>query len=252
MPAPGANPGVPPPIRSGVLSSNDAFNFAPSTQVFLTPSGTVLNLTGTSAQIWWETSVAATSAVEWGVGTAGNVATADYPRCDPDFGSPCRSVYHRVTLAGLTPGATYVYRVRSSDDYRNLAEAPLGSFTTVAPAAPAPPTLVTSLDLWGSMYDPASLSTTLSWSAVVAPNGHVAQYALQLATDPGFAAGILYDTGWIATTSTAVEVTARLPSGPIAAAYFWRVKVRDPVEKIESPWSGMDGFAAWLCGPYAY
>jgi predicted CxxxxCH...CXXCH cytochrome family protein len=102
--------------------------FRPPTE-YVPPSLTqpaVTALTASTATIQWSTNELATSYVEYGIGaprqSAGNFDIV---------------LEHVVTLTGLTPATEYVWRVRTTDQFRNVAWSALRSFTT--PAAAPPP-----------------------------------------------------------------------------------------------------------------
>jgi hypothetical protein len=187
---------------------------------------TVAALSPTSATITWTTNEDATSYVEYGVTTATGVAGG---------AAPVKA--HTVTLAGLTPVTTYVYRVRSSDAYRNVMLSPLRTFTTPDANAPPAPTLVRTP---GQSASEDALTFTMRWNTVSAPDGHPVEYRMVLAEDPGFAA-VIIDTGWTTATSRTATLSTHSPNG----AYWWRVMARDAVHGTPSPWSAVETFYAW-------
>ena len=83
-----------------------------------------------SATVTWTTNEAADSQVDYGTSpTALNQSASD----------PLAATAHSVRLTGLTPGATYHYRVRSADGSDNAATAPAGAPATfVVPATKFP------------------------------------------------------------------------------------------------------------------
>ncbi len=71
-----------------------------------------------SATVTWTTDEAADSRVDYGTSPAAlNQSVSD----------PLTTTAHSVRLTGLTPGATYHYRVRSADGSTNAATAPAGA-----------------------------------------------------------------------------------------------------------------------------
>jgi Doubled CXXCH motif (Paired_CXXCH_1) len=239
--APGANPGIPPALKGTGSSIVYPFYGTPDPPVPLSSAGTAFDISQTSASIYWETAAPATSLVEYGVGTAGLVASSVDKQCTPALGLPCRVTFHRVTLSGLSPSTTYVFRIRSADDFRNQLEAPLSSFTTLDPQQPPAPRILLVPDV--SKAAPASAATvTLAWNQISNPSGNPVSYRAQLAADPAFGS-LLLDSGWLDATSTPASVA--LPPWPQAAAYSWRVMARDAVTLQASPWSLTDSFSAW-------
>jgi hypothetical protein len=81
----------------------------------------------TTATITWDTNEPATTWVDWG-------DTASYGSTDGSA-TPLVVTGHSVTLTGLTPGATYHFRVRSGDDDGNEAFTLDDTFTLTRPCA---------------------------------------------------------------------------------------------------------------------
>jgi hypothetical protein len=186
---------------------------------------TLSGLGSTTATITWRTDEKATSQVEYGIATANRVASG-----------PTSSV-HSVTLTGLTPGTAYVYRVRSSDQYRNVMLSTLRSFTTpLANAPPAPAVFHT----YGQMAPEDWLTFTMSWGSVTAPDGDPVQYRMVLSEWPDFRT-LVIDTGW----TTATSHTEDLSTHSALGNYYWRVMARDSVHLVQSAWSSVDEFYAW-------
>src|SRR5206468_2890967 len=80
------------------------------------------NVTSSSATITWTTNEPADSQVVYGT-TPGS-----YPNASPVNGALATG--HSVGLSGLSPGTTYVYRVKSKDAAGNLATSAEFSFVT--------------------------------------------------------------------------------------------------------------------------
>lgn len=208
-------------------------------------------VTATSAVVRWSTSEPATSWVEWGVGTAGRVA-----------GDRAFAWQHEVTLAGLQPGTTYVWRIRTVDPFRNPTRTALQSFTTRGLDEVPPPDVVNVLA--GARVPQTTVVATLPWYPVTAPSGTPVEYEVQLASDPGFTTlvnAILAradetlatgNSGWIAGAPTTdhsqpprpalgFDVTlTNLPQDDctelVPNRYWFRVRARDALGNV-SEWS---------------
>jgi glucose/arabinose dehydrogenase len=90
-------------------SASSIFRLTPSTtDPFQLTNVTATGITETAATISWSTSVPADTQVEYGL-------AADYGMASPL--APALVSQHTVTLAGLTPGETYHYRVASRDQF---------------------------------------------------------------------------------------------------------------------------------------
>jgi predicted CXXCH cytochrome family protein len=222
----------------------------------------VSGVTATSATVTWTTDEPATTYVEYGVGTAGYVV-----------GGNALVTQHAVTLTGLTSATTYVWRVRSSDQFRNVTETALEAFTT--PAAQAVPKPDLAPVFVGVRVGTYTTDVQLPWYPVTAPSGTAVQYEVQLASDPGFtylANGVLPgpgipgisigDSGWATGTVTtvggrpALEYPATLTNIPqdtcsdiVPNVYYWRVRARDQVGNV-SDWSATGTFGAFAGDPW--
>jgi hypothetical protein len=212
-------------------------------------------VSATGATITWQTDEPASSWVEYGVGQPGWVA-----------GSAAEVQSHAVTLAGLTPATTYVWRVRSVDAFRNVLRTSIASFTTTAPGIPPYPDVV-AVGWTGVPAPQTTMTLPLRWYAVAAPTGNRVEYRVQLASDPAFATlvdGSPPDSGWIPGTvetyggRDARSFTVTLTGLPVDQCageapfnqYYWRVKARDAVTGAESDWSAVDAFQATSYDPY--
>jgi predicted CXXCH cytochrome family protein len=232
---------------------------APGFQPGASPA--VSGITATSAIVRWTTTEPATTWVEYGIGDAGFVVGGDaFVR------------EHAVTLTGLAPGATYVWRVRTSDAFRNVTRTALASFTTPdASAVPAPDLAAVSV---GATVGTHSATVALVWYPVTAPSGTAVEYEVQLASDPAFAQlvngyipggvqGIPYgDSGWIDGTPTvrdgrpALSHPATVTNIPqddcneiVPNVYYWRVRARDEAGHV-SEWSPAGTFGAFAGDPW--
>jgi hypothetical protein len=231
--------------------------------LFTQPPATA-SISATTATITWQSNERSTSYVEYGVGTAGYVA-----------GDNVLTTQHSVTLSNLAPGTRYVWRVRSSDAFRNVAHTELFSFaTTSADAVTAPILIPASAEVERGTY---TTTVPLSWYQVVAPSGSAVQYEVQLASDPAFSylvnasmAGpgvpglTIGDSGWISGAPTsyggrpAVTYPATVTNIPqddcfevVAADYYWRVRARDQNAHV-SDWSDTGYFGAIAVAPWCY
>lgn len=228
----------------------------------ISPAPVVSGVTGTTATVSWGTSERATSYVEYGPGTPGWVA-----------GDAALVTQHSVTLTGLAPSTTYVWRVRSSDSFRNATVTALQTFTTTsANALPRPDLIPVGLYL----EVPTSTTTVaLSWYGVTAPSGTAVEYEVQLASDAGFThlvngsmAGpgvpgmTIGDSGWVSGTPTssggkpAWSYPATLTNIPqdwctvvVPNTYYWRVRARDQQGNV-SDWSAAGVIQAFAWDPW--
>jgi len=225
---------------------------------------TASSITATTATVRWTTNERATSYVEYGVGTAGYVA-----------GDAAMAWQHAVTVTGLQPGTSYVWRVRSSDPLRNVAESALQTFTTYAADAVPAPDVAT---IWAGTEVPNTTAVaTLLWYPVTAPSGTAVQYEVQLAGDPGFtvrsdstlgladASLATESSGWISGTPTldfsyprrpAVGFDVTLTNLPLdycmslePNVYYFRVRARDALGNV-SGWSATSVFTAISSDPW--
>ncbi len=233
-----------------------AVNYAPP--AFTTYNGgapTVARITGSSANVSWGTDEASSSWVEYGVGLPGWVA-----------GSAAEVYAHTVTLTGLSPGTTYVWRVRSVDAYRNAVRTDISTFTTTPPGVPPYPDIV-PVGWTGVPAPQTTMQLPLRWYPVSAPTGNAVEYRVQLASDTTFTT-LLYgsppDSGWIPGTpgvlngQAILSFTVTLTDLPIdqcgdvvpSNEYSWRVKARDAVTGAESDWSAVDPFQATSYDPW--
>jgi hypothetical protein len=223
---------------------------------------TITGVTATGATVSWRTWEQATTYVEHGVGTAGHVAGNDAFVTD-----------HAVALTGLTPGTTYVWRIRSSDRFRNVTRTELGTFTTTPEGGvPYPDLAPVSSGVGAGTY---TLAVTLPWYPVTAPSGTALEYEVQLASDPGFThlenalmpgpglpGSTVGDSGWIPGSPTtvggrpALGYPATLTNIPqdycgdiVPNVYHWRVRARDQQGNV-SEWSPTGTFGVFAGDPW--
>jgi hypothetical protein len=255
-----------PVIQQGRLSGSYGVSspaaWFPNPPIWLVANGNVLNLTGTSATIYWETDVSATSFVEYGVSTPGYVAgyqtmpvltTSPYPYTVYSANPWQPTFFHRVDLTGLTTGTTYQWRIRTVDAYRNVTETPVSTFTTLAPGVPPAPVLQHEANQdnpnpSGQSQLTFAASPALTWNAVSLPTGP-AQYRVNFSTDPTFVQGVT-DSGWISATTFAVNVTGYMDQAP--TTYYWRVMTMDMSNNLQSSWSSADSFTVTVEDPWTW
>src|SRR5207237_361800 len=106
---------------------------------------------GTTARVSWTTSEPADAQVEYGTSAAyGSSSTLD----------PALALSHAVGLAGLAPGTTYHYRVRSRDAAGNLAVS--GDFTFTTPIPDTTPPIISAVAAPASGV--TALSAMVTWT----------------------------------------------------------------------------------------
>jgi hypothetical protein len=140
------------------------------------------------------------------------------------------------------------------DQFRNVNETALSSFTTTVANAPPAPTLVQEPLQYNANPNAIPVMTfpispPLTWNAVTY-QGHAMQYRVVVATDTAFTNNVT-DSGWITGTSFAnVNVTGTMDAG--YATYYWRVMAKDNVSGITSAWSPTSSFLVFVDDPYTY
>jgi len=180
----------------------------------------------TQPVIRWTTNEGATSWVDYGTTTAYELGTV---------GSGAYTTTHAVTMPSLTPGVTYYLRVRTADAPGNETVATMTYIPVEPPPAPTvvpEPDIVTTAD---------SISPTLEWSAVTAPDGDPVEYYAEIWLQGG---SVLANSGWISGTSWTTP-TLNAWDNP---TYVWHVRARDASHTVAmSPWSASDSF--YVDGP---
>jgi hypothetical protein len=229
---------------------------------FYPDAPTATRVTATTATVSWGTYERATTYVEYGPGSAGFVA-----------GDDAMVLQHSVTLTGLTPGTPYVWRVRTSDRFRNVTQTALQTFTTPsADAVPWPDLAPVEVIVF---VGTETTAVDLPWFGVTAPSGTAVQYEVQLASDPGFSylvngsivgpgvpGSSLGSSGWVSGTLTthegrpALSYPATLTNIPqdtcfqiVPNVYYWRVRARDQGGRV-SDWSATGTFSAFAGDPW--
>ena len=223
---------------------------------------TVTGVSATAATVSWTTDELATSYVEYGVGTAGFVA-----------GDDGVIQLHAVTLTDLTPETTYVWRVRTSDRFRNVTESVLQAFKTLSTGAVPPPDLApVNASVRVGTY---TTTAQLVWYPVTAPSGTAVEYEVQLASDaaftylvnavfsgPGVPGLTVGDSGWVSGAPAAaggrpaLSQPATLTNIPqdtcleiVPNVYYWRVRARDQAGNV-SDWSAPGSFGVFAGDPW--
>jgi hypothetical protein len=180
---------------------------------------------------------------------------------------------HSVELTGLSPGTSYVWRVRTSDPFRNVTRTALQTFTTPgADSVPRPDLAPVSVGVRAGTF---TTGVNLIWYPVTAPSGTAVQYEVQLASDPEFSylvngsmagPGVpglsVGDSGWVSGTSTsfggnpASSYPATLTNIPqddcgdiVPNVYYWRVRARDQQGHV-SDWSATGTFGVFAGDPW--
>jgi hypothetical protein len=109
------------PATSGAYTANYTTSPSDTTPPAISAVSATANLNG-SATVTWTTNEASDSRVDYGT---------DPANLGQNVSNPAPVTSHSVQLTGLTPGATYHYRVRSADAAGNASTSP------TPPAAPA-------------------------------------------------------------------------------------------------------------------
>ncbi len=112
--------------------SNEVTAVVPDTQAPVISNVSVSSVTVSGAVVRWSTDEAADTQVEYGATTAFGSLTAI---------NTAMVRAHSQSLAGLAPGKTYYYRVRSRDAAGNLAVSGSYSFTTSTAVDTTPPVI---------------------------------------------------------------------------------------------------------------
>lgn len=124
-----------------VVSNSQRFNTTPDPDVtapVITSQPVVVDATGTSAAIRWQTDEPANSQVQYGTDGPGEDSWGAYPFL---ANSTAMVTAHDVSLSGLVPDTTYYLRAGSTDVANNGPTVSTEiSFTTLAAADTQPPT----------------------------------------------------------------------------------------------------------------
>jgi len=132
----------------------------------------------------------------------------------------------------VNPGIRWYWRVQARDKNHTDATSAwsaIDSFNTFSADPPPAPTLIHQPD--GKVNSPI----ILEWNSVTCPDGHTAQYNVQVSQYPDFLIAN-YSSGWITGTNWSVTL-------PTARTWYWRVQARDGVHTdAVSLWSTADSF----------
>ncbi|MEW5767291.1 MAG: fibronectin type III domain-containing protein, partial [bacterium] len=158
-------------------------------------------ITGEGARITWTTDELAASQVEYGPDT-------NYGFFSPHDTRPTRS--HQIDLQGLSAGATYHYRVRSTDPSANLALSGDAAFTTTAPDTTPP--VISNVE----MVNVSDRSAVVQWSTDETADS-IVDFGQTLAY--GSTAS---DSTYL--TSHRIDLSGLLPN----TTYHLRIRSRDP------------------------
>jgi len=132
------------------------------------------------------------------------------------------------SLAGLTEGTTYYWRINATNVSGTSPWSAVNSFSTVAPpvtAIPAAPVLSSPSNMAKSQVT----SPTLTWSAVTGATG----YGLQVSTDVNFLTTTVNLTGLTSVNRALTGLTD-------GTTYYWRVNASN--SGGISPWSSVFSF----------
>jgi hypothetical protein len=149
---------------------------------------------GTSAVISWTTGEASDSRVEYGTGANALTSAAT---------SAAVVTSHTVTLGGLTPGATYFYRVRSQDGAGNASQSP--------DAAEAP--------LWVALPVVNTVIAAPAATAILAGSARSGTSASLSANDNGFFEVNSTTSGWTRAAERYGEFTVQAGASNLRVTY---------------------------------
>ncbi len=180
----------------------------------------------TQPVIRWTTNEGATSWVDYGTTAAYELGTV---------GSGAYTTSHAVTMPALTPGVTYYLRIRTADAPGNETLSTLIYMPVEPPPAPA---VVPEDDI---ITTAGTVSPTLQWNSVTAPDGDPVEYYAELWLQGG---SMLANSGWIPGTSWTTPALNAWDN----PTYTWHVRARDASHTVAmSPWSAADSF--YIDGP---
>lgn len=124
----------------------------------------VTNITGTTAQVQWETNVPARSTIEYKIGTLSR-STGFATAVTPTF-----TISHDTPLTYLSPNTTYYFYIRLWDSAQNEVRSETVSFETPI-SFPIPPPPPPPIALPPTVAPPAMLSKEVSIIGVARING---------------------------------------------------------------------------------
>jgi hypothetical protein len=146
----------------------------------------------------------------------------------------------------FTSAATWYWRVQARDAVHTDAISPWSTSDSfvIALNAPPAPTLIDEPDVVSAV----PVSVTLEWSSVTCPDGHTANYYVEVDDASDFSSPN-YNSGaiWLTVTNWSVTVDTN-------KTWYWRVKARDSYflhTSNVSPWSTADSFGVLPHNPPA-
>ena len=168
----------------------------------LSPAATS-SLSTNSAVITWTSDEAATSIVEYGLSSAYGAV----------FTNLTLSTSHTVPIGGLSPGATYHYRVSSADAAGNVATSSDFVFTTLAPDTTAPVVSLTAPASAAVVGGSTALTATASDDVGVAGVQFMVDGLVIGAEDTAAPYSLVWDTTVVTNGAHIVQALARDTSG---------------------------------------
>lgn len=204
-------------------------------------SGPTVSVTETGATITWRTNVPVDGAVEYGTDTPGLVTTT----------APGLTSMPTITLTGLSAQTAYIFRIRSTDGFRNSTKSSVQSFVTLSNGAGSGNGSTT-----GPMLQPVAdslidattgLTTTtiqFQWNRWIAGD-LTEQYHLQLSQSADFST--LEADVWVDELTWQIDLPVTQAPGIV---YYWRVQAADTT--ITSPWSNADSFTVYWYDPWGW
>lgn len=203
--------------------------------------GPSVTTTETTATIRWKTNAPATAYVEYGLETPGLVV-----------GNPQASSWqHQITLSDLAAKAGYVFRIRSTDKYKNTIKSALYQFATKGAAGQpsdddgtgTAPMLYSVPDALFSLTENVTVvEIEFSWDLWVGGTGSE-EYEIQISTHADFsdffAVQKLPAISWI--------VSFPVTPAP-GVTYYWRVRASNAA--ATSPWAATESFTVYSFDPW--
>ncbi len=198
--------------RYGV-SSDAIFTTLPSS------AGSALNaiavpfLASTSATITWSTDTPSSSQVDYGISfLLGSTTVQD----------PTLTTIHSITLGGLTPNTTYVYRVQSMDVTGGVLTSTELSFTTPVLTYYLPQMRFTSNQYTGvALTNLDQSSATIGFSAFAGAGNQLSHSSNPITLVPGSQSGILVDQLFSVTPGDwQLGWTSINSSSPLVSGFF--------------------------------
>ena len=200
----GAGPGAAANLYQFTGTGNQLFRFDSATPPTLVVSNVAVSgITTSGATVTWTTNITADDAVDYG-------PTSAYGSTQVGSGSQGSTDNHSVTLSGLTAGAVYHYRVRSTDLNGRTATSADATFTALKTASSLAVANVTGL-----IGQTASLSATLTGSSGTGVSGETVSFTV----DGVLVGSAITGTSGIATYSYAIPAASATGSHAILASF---------------------------------